>query len=99
LNSFKYTSKRRPVKDGEPSPCVRLTALQTVKTLLDYLHSLLPPDSAVLPFGGIHASLNLLGSKSATDEGVEIGVSSGFAGAPVKLVVNPVGATNWTVSV
>jgi hypothetical protein len=99
LNSFKYTSKRRPVKDGKPSPCVRLTALQTVKTLLDYLHSLLPPDSSLRTFRRVHASLNLLGSKSTADEGIEIGVFSGFAGAPVELIVDPVGATNWTVSV
>jgi hypothetical protein len=67
--------------------------------LFDYLLSLFPADSPVLAFGRVYASLSLLGSKSATDKCVEVFVSSRFTSTPVKLVIDPMGSTNWAISV
>jgi hypothetical protein len=65
---------------------VRETALEAVKTLINYFHSLFPPYATLLPFGRVYASLSLLGSKSATDESVKVFVSAWFTGGPVKLI-------------
>ena len=52
--------------------------LKPVKPLFDYFPPLFPTNTPFLPFGGIHASRSLLGSKSATDESVKVFVFTGF---------------------
>jgi hypothetical protein len=52
-----------------------------------------------LTLGRVHASLSLLGRKSATDESVEVLVFTGFAGGPIELVVKPMGPADEAVSV
>jgi hypothetical protein len=49
--------------------------------LFNHFLSLFPTDSSLFTLGRVYASLSLFGSKSATDEGIEIFVFARFSGS------------------
>jgi hypothetical protein len=99
FNSFKYTSFLPTSKGRETALEVRLTTLKAIETLFNHFLPLFPTDSAIFTLGRVYASLSLLGSQSSANECIEISVFAWLACAPVELAIDPMGATDWAVSV
>jgi hypothetical protein len=98
-NTFFRFSQPPEGKGNRTTGCGKPSQVQLEEGIVRHFESLLPTDSAVFSFGRVHASLSLLGSKSATDESIEVFVLAGLAGRPIELAVDPFGAANSAVSV